>query len=218
LVAVHRAERHELLTTLRGLGPDVPTLCPPWTGMQIASHLGAAEANAGLWWAAGWPTRRVLGPARTARLLARSQPLLERAMRRLERRGWSALLDRLGAGPPWLFGTATLTRVRLLEDWIHHEDVRRANGLQPRGADARLCAALVEGMELLATIPEFSTGRERIAAVLDDGTLLTGSQQPEVTVRGDPGEVLLALAGRLHAAEVAVDGRAELLDPMALAL
>jgi uncharacterized protein (TIGR03085 family) len=218
LVATHRVERAELVATLHRVGPDAPTLCEEWAATQIASHLVASEAQAGLWWAVGWPVRRVLGPTRTTTILERGQPLFESAMRRQEEAGWPALLSRLESGPPRLFATTTLTRVRLAEDWIHHEDVRRAAGLEPRPCDSVRRQALIEGIEVLATVPEFRDARERVGGVLDDGTVLSSGRTPDVVVHGEPGEILLALSGRVDAARVTLEGDAGLLAASLVAI
>jgi len=217
LVAVHRVERGELLDTLERVGPDAPTLCDGWSATRVASHLVTSEMHGGAWWVLGWRLRSVLGPARTSTVLERGQPMFESAMQRAERPGWKALLGRLRRGPPRLFGVPALTRPRLVEDWIHHEDVRRALAAEPRPTSPVLRQALVEGMELVATLPEFRQARERIRVVLPDGHVLEGDEPALVTVRGEPGEAILALAGRAEVADVTVEGTAELLGRHALA-
>lgn len=216
LTDVHRRERAALVGSLESLGPDAPTLCPPWTAATLASHIVAPEQGAGFAWALGWPARRMLGPQRTAGAMRRLEPAMTAAMARAERRGWHWLLARLEAGPPRLFRLSTLARVRLLEDWIHHEDLRRANGLGPRPRDEQLEAATVEGLELLARMPEFADARRRIAVRLPEGLTIGSGDDTEAVVVGPPGEVLLALAGRGQVADVTVEGETSRLDPVGL--
>lgn len=103
-----------------------------------------------------------------------------------------------------------------MEDWIHHEDVRRANGLEPRPSDEHLDAALVGGFELMVAMPEFAAARRHIGVRLPDGRTLNGRDQTRVVVSGPPGEVLLALAGRARVADASVDGDRSFLDDQAL--
>ncbi len=206
LRAVRADERAQLLDTLTTLGPDAPTLCAPWRASTLASHLVVSELGAGLPWAVGWPLRRLVGAERATAAVQRMQPVMLRSMRWAERRGWPWLLAKLRAGPPRLLRRGTLSTVRLLEDWIHHEDLRRANDLPPRTASTALDAALTAGLELLASMPEFADRRAQIALRLPDGTVINDLASPRLTVSGPPGEVLLALAGRDHVAQVDLAG------------
>jgi uncharacterized protein (TIGR03083 family) len=132
-------------------------------------------------------------------------------MRRAEQRGWPWLLAKLRAGPPRLLRHGTLSTVRLLEDWIHHEDLRRANGLPPRPASADLEAEITNGLVVLASMPEFARGRAQIMVRLRGGTVVNRLPDPHLTVSGPPGEVLLALAGRDGVAEAELAGDRTLL-------
>ena len=59
-----RSERLALCRTLERVGPDAPTLCPPWRTRDLAAHLVLRErrpdAAPGIWLrAAAGRTRRV---------------------------------------------------------------------------------------------------------------------------------------------------------------
>ena len=203
---VHARERDQLLATLREVGPDAPTLCAPWTASTVAAHLVVSEAGRGVPWAAALPLRQVLGARITGALLTRMAPRFEQGTRRAEARGWPWLLERLEAGPPRLFRLGRLARIRLLEDWIHHEDVRRGSGRGPRPADPYLDASIRASMQAVATLPEFAAPRQSLEARFPDGSTMRLSDDVKVRIAGPPGEVVLFLAGRHAVAEVDVDG------------
>src|SRR5262249_53087188 len=128
LVAYHRTmryardERLALCALLDSAGPREPTLCEGWDTRDLAAHLVLREhrpdAGAGL---LGGPlagyTRRV------QRKLA-------------ERTPYPRLVEAIRSGPPrlsvfWLPGMDE--RINLVEYFVHHEDVRRAQpGWEPR--------------------------------------------------------------------------------------
>ncbi len=89
------------------LGPDAPTLCEGWKTADLAAHLVLREHFH------RWPD---------AKLAA------EKA------KGFPATVARLRAGAPaFPWRIPRLRNVLLgLEYFIHHEDVRRANGREPR--------------------------------------------------------------------------------------
>ena len=202
----HLCEREALLGTLRAVGPDAPTLCPPWTASTVAAHLAVSEVGRGAVWAVALPVRRLLGARLTGAALARLQPFFQRTTSRAEEEGWESLLARLEAGPPALFRGETVARIRFLEDWIHHEDVRRANGFGPRPADGRMEEALVESMQAVMSMPELAVPRRQVEAVLPDGRTFRLSERTSVRVSGRPGEIALYLAGRSSVADVTVEG------------
>jgi uncharacterized protein (TIGR03085 family) len=96
----------------------------------------------------------------------------------------------------------------LNEFFVHHEDVRRANGRDPRANEPAMDEALWQnvrrGSRLLA--------RRLHGAGLElqwAGTALTVHArrgEPTVRIAGPPGELLLYLFGRQHAADVEVSG------------
>jgi uncharacterized protein (TIGR03085 family) len=110
---VDASERRELCDLLTELGPDAPTLCAGWTTLDLAAHLVLREHFR------QWTDERMAA---------------EKA------KGLPVLIDRLRGGAPLV--PWRLPKVRTLlngvEYFIHHEDVRRANGLEPRTACAHL--------------------------------------------------------------------------------
>lgn len=205
--SLHLAERAQLLATFRTVGPDAPTLCSEWSARTLAAHVVVSEQYAGLPMTVSYPVWRVLS-ARAGQAMRDSitGPML-RNMARAERRGWDWLLARLEAGPPRLFGLRLIADVRLLEEFVHHEDVRRANGEGPRPENPRLDARLVDAMLTMRGIAQFAAPRHGIEVTLPDGRSYSLGDGPARTrVRGPAGEVLLWLAGRGSVAHVDVTG------------
>ncbi len=131
----------------------------------------------------------------------------QRLMDGAKRTGYPAMLATLRAGPPFLFRVGPSAAANVVENWIHHEDVRRANGEAPRpsapdvdgvlwsslGLSARLAVRKVKGVGFELDAGE---GRHRVLR----------SAEPKVVLRGAPGELVLYLSGRKSAARVELDG------------
>jgi uncharacterized protein (TIGR03083 family) len=139
-------------------------------------------------------------------MMRRLQSLGERQNDRTKQRGWQQSLRRLAAGPPPAFDASSIAPIRFVEEWVHHEDVRRANGHAPRPTnDEALWSCGQELVRFISYLP----GREVVEVVLDDGRRLRiGGDDADVrvTVAGPAGEVLLWLAGRTTAANVTLEG------------
>jgi uncharacterized protein (TIGR03085 family) len=195
-------ERLAICALLAELGPGQPTLCAGWQTADLAAHLVLRErrpdAGGGVMGGplAGY-TRRV-----QAGLTAR--------------KSYPELLDLIRTGPPRLsvFGLPGADeRLNLVEYFVHHEDVRRA---QPQWRPRQLSADLADqlwsrlslarlmlrkapvGVELIrGDAAEPANGRVRITAK---------ACTPVVTVSGDPAELTMWTMGRTGAADVRVDG------------
>src|SRR5215831_19263976 len=113
-------ERAQLSDLLDELGPEAPTLLAPWTTRDVAAHLVLRErdylAGPGLVLPGAWGR------------------LAERRTRALALRDFTWLIATLRSGPPpGFFRIGWVRRVPSLNEFfVHHEDVRRANGLSPR--------------------------------------------------------------------------------------
>ena len=114
-------ERAALCDLFDRLGPDAPTILDGWTTKDLVAHLLLRERDP-----LAAPGLVLPGPL--ARLAER------RTAAMVERREFGWLVTRLRSGPP--IGFFRLPWVRsfpsLNEFFVHHEDVRRANGLGPR--------------------------------------------------------------------------------------
>jgi len=189
---VLRAERASLCDTLTQVGADAPTLCEGWTAADLAAHLIVRErdprAGPGI----------VLGGA-----FAR---YTQRLMERQKARGFDAMVARLRSGPPG-YMVATMAGVNVNENWVHHEDVRRANGEGPRPEDPATAAVLLGVIRRLGRFQTRTVKPHGVRLALPDGSeavLRTGDDQ--AVLRGPIGECVLYLSGRRAAARVELGG------------
>lgn len=178
------------------VGPDAPTLNEGWAVLDLAAHLVAREHD--LW---GGPGLVLGGP------LAK---LTELARRRRRRQGLERLVAILRRGEPAVFRLAP-AGTQLNEFFIHHEDVRRANGLPPRTDRPDLDEALVRLVRGSARLllRNYDGG---VDLIWNGGVIYRRGPEPRAELVGSPGELLLYLSGRREAAEVELGG-----DPAALA-
>jgi uncharacterized protein (TIGR03085 family) len=193
-------ERAALCDTLEKFGPDAPTLCEGWLTIDLAAHMVAREARSDA--AVG-----LVLPGPFARHL-------DNVTTRYKERGYDTLVAMLRTGPPLMHRKGPLATANVNENFVHHEDVRRANGQGPRqldpemddilwkllGLGARMAKRKVKGAALTLRTPD---GRERVVSTDGD----------PVAVIGAPGELALFMSGRKEAAEVTHDG-----DPTAVAI
>ena len=180
-------ERRELCDLLLEVGPEAPTLCEGWTAADIAAHLVLREHFR------RWNDRRMAA---------------EKA------KGLPAVVARLRAGAPLI--PWRLPRIRDvmngLEFYIHHEDVRRANGREPRAGtpDLEALAWRLTGYSARRLVRRL--GPYSLELVRPDGVRRTFGSGPPALVHGPATELTLFLGGRRTAAKVTVDG-----DPDAVA-
>ena len=174
-------ERTELCDLLLELGPDAPTLCEGWVTADLAAHLVLRE-HFHRW--------------------SDAQRAAEKA------RGFPALVARLRAGAPLI--PWRLPRIRNtfsgLEFFIHHEDVRRANG-----RDQRPSMADLEAVAWGAT----GYGARRLARAIrpyglelvrPDGARKQRGSDDMAVLTGPASELILYLGGRRATAHVVLSG------------
>jgi uncharacterized protein (TIGR03085 family) len=192
-------ERAELCDLFAELGPSAPTLCEGWTTYDLAAHLVLRERD----------------PRASLAIIGgdRFEGLEERLMRGAKARGYGALVEKVRTGPP--LGPMRVPGLRTLlnlnEYFVHHEDVRRPNGRQPRTDRRDLDDAL---WRFLRQGARLQLRRVKAHVTLDApgwGTVDHGSG-PDVTLSGHPQELVLYLNGRREVAQVTFDG-----DPAAVA-
>jgi uncharacterized protein (TIGR03085 family) len=189
-------ERQDLCDLMSGLGPDAPTLLGPWTTRDLAAHLVIREHDYGA--APG-----LVVPGAWGRFA-------ERRRRAATRRDYETLLTTVRSGPPnGFFRIGWVRRVpNLNEFFVHHEDVRRANGLYPRANPAAMDEALWHNVGFA---PWFLARRLRGVGLELEWVGTTKVRRarrgnPTARLTGLPGELLLYLFGRRDAAEVELSG------------
>jgi uncharacterized protein (TIGR03085 family) len=191
-------ERARLADLFDELGPEAPTLLTPWTTRDLAAHLVLREhdslAAPGLVLPGAWGR------------------LAERRRRALALRDFTGLVATIRSGPPpGFFRIGWVRRIPgLNEFFVHHEDVRRANGRGPRTNDQAMDEALWRNV---GRAPWLLTRRLRGAGLElqwagTAKTVRARRGEPTARISGPPGELLLYLFGRQDAAQVEVSGPA----------
>src|SRR5258705_4531955 len=192
-------ERAALVETMRTVGPDAPTLCGHWTTRDLAAHLVVREGR--LDTTPGIAVPFLAGYTEKARSqVAKSTD-------------WDELLDKIASGPPLYSPFKILDPVANMgEMYIHHEDVRRAQtGWEPRPLDDATVKALGRGLPIMARLTLAKAPAQVSLRTPDGKTLATVGRGSELTVTGEPQEVLLFISGR-DAVRLEVDGDSRLVD------
>lgn len=193
--AVHR-ERAALCDLMAELGPDAPTWCGDWTTADLAAHLVVRE------------TRPDAGPGlMLGGVFARHTERVR--SRALDRNGYDELVAKLRSGPPMLWPGRVKPDFDVHEWFVHHEDVRRPNGLETRHDD-ELDAAVWKALERWGPLLSRSLDAGLILQTPDGRTHRARKGDPAVTVTATPGDLMLRLFGR--PVDVEVEG-----DPHAVA-
>jgi uncharacterized protein (TIGR03085 family) len=190
-------ERAELCDLFVAKGPDAPTLCEGWATLDLAAHLLIRETDprSGL---------AILGGDRFASLETR---LMDRA----RAQGYERIVERLRGGPPALPWSLPGLRPLLNDaEWfIHHEDVRRANGEGPRTDRPDLDAALWRNVRRTARFMLRRVRGTGVALEAPGFGEIPARATPNVRLVGGPQELVLYLSGRRAAAEVDITGSDE---------
>jgi uncharacterized protein (TIGR03085 family) len=177
-------ERAALVETFRSVGPDAPTLCGEWTTRDLAAHLIVRERRPDA--AVGIMVGALAGyTARLQQQLATSTD-------------WDTLVEMVASGPPIYSPFKLLDPlVNTGEMFIHHEDVRRAQGgWQPRALDGGTVAALRRMLPLMSRMT-LARAPARVTLRDPDGAqLATTGRGPEVVITGAPPELVLFVSGR----------------------
>lgn len=202
-------ERTELARTLRTVGPDAPTLAGDWKARDIAAHVAGTEQFRGA------PTfiGRWLVARHGVRLNERFPRLTALEHQRSRRRGFEWSLRRIERPGPALLVRPSVAAVTLFELFVHHEDVRRPNGIARVDAEPDVLSAI----EWLLGYQARRLGSTGLRIVLPGRREIRGGGRAEtLTVRGEPSEVLLWLAGRREHTAVSLEGFPDAVDPPAL--
>ncbi|HEX2419846.1 MAG TPA: TIGR03085 family metal-binding protein [Micromonosporaceae bacterium] len=196
-----RAERDQLADLLRDLGPQAPTMCGDWTTADLAAHLVVRDR------------RPDSGPGLLVPALSGWTESVRRAA--LASNNYPKLVDKV-RHPPWwsLLSNPLLDEsANLMEYFIHHEDIRRAQlEWQPRELPAGLQRALWQRLSVLRLML-----RKVPAAVTlvspEFGELSAGKGgAAQVRITGLPEELVLFCSGRQTVARVAMEGPDEVVQ------
>jgi uncharacterized protein (TIGR03085 family) len=177
-------ERAALVTTMRGVGPDQPTLCGEWTTRELAAHLVIRE-------------RRL--DAAPGILIPKFADYTERVTQQTAAENdWNVLLEQVASGPPLLSPFKLLDPiVNVSEMFIHHEDVRRAkSGWAPRELDQDAVKAITRQVSLMARMALGNAPGHVSLRTPEGETLATAGRGGTVVVTGAPLELLMFISGR----------------------
>jgi uncharacterized protein (TIGR03085 family) len=198
MTTLAQTERASLCDTALAVGENQPTLSGEWTVKDLVVHLLLREGS----------------PASLASLVPPLAGLTAAASRRLGRRPFPELVERLRSGPPRLspFAIPKVDELaNTVEYFIHHEDIRRAQpswSARPLGdeAEQRLWS-------MIARMGKLLTRKVPVGVLIQDST--TGATTvlrkgaPTATLRGLPSEVTLYLSGRSEHARVELLGEGD---------
>jgi uncharacterized protein (TIGR03085 family) len=195
-------ERLELCDLFLELGPDAPTLCEGWTTADLAAHLVVRERD----------PRSMPGIISSKK---RWRDYTKSLMDRQKAKGYEATVERVRSGPPLFPGRipGVRTLMNLNEYFVHHEDVRRANGRARRTDRPDLDDAL---WKVLGRAAKFTTRKVKPNGLVlrrpNGDQVVAQNGEPLAVLTGEPSEIALYLVGRDGAAQVELNG-----DPQAVA-
>ncbi len=200
-ITLDAQERRALCDLFEELGPDVPTLLDGWNAHDLAAHIVLRERDL-----IAAPCLVLPSPFR--RFAER------RRLRLLASRDFGWLVARIRSGPPPGFFRVGWVRslANLNEFFVHHEDLRRANGRAPRDTltpalEAALWRNVRRGSRYLSRRLR-DVGLE-IGWAGTDEQVSVRAGGPTARLSGPPAELLLYLFGRRAAARVETTGPAE---------
>jgi uncharacterized protein (TIGR03085 family) len=187
-------ERQDLCTLFEELGPDVPTLCEGWTARDLAAHLVVRERRP---------------DAALGILAVPFERHGEKVRLEFAAKPWDELVELVRSGPPRcsVFGVPAVDRLaNTMEYFIHHEDVRRTNGLEPRELHPELSDQLWDIVRRMSKLTLRKAPCGVTLRTTDGHTVVANGSVPRVSVRGPVGELALFVYGRQDAAQVELLG------------
>lgn len=195
-------ERAALATLLAQLGPDQPTLCEGWTTRDLAAHIVTRATRVDV--VGGITIKALAGP-------------LARVQAKVADRPWEVLVAQVRRRPWWALG-AIDEAANAAENFIHHEDVRRAQpGWQSRTLPPQISAGLWPAVKLRVRLALRRTPAQVTVSAPGFGAVTGGRGGPAVTLSGEPQELLIFLFGRQSHARVSLEGPPEIVARMRVA-
>ncbi len=203
MTGLAQIERQALCSTLVRVGPDAPTLCEGWQARDLAAHLVLRERRPD-----------AIAGALVPALAERTQ----RVQDTYAGQSWPALVELVQQGPPGWSPTrlpAVDDAVNLVEFFVHHEDVLRADPEWAPEHGRPLDAALQEGLwSRLRQVGQLLFRRSPAGVVLvtpEHGRKAVHgpTKLGTVVLRGAPAEIVLFGFGRAEVADVDVEGEDE---------
>lgn len=180
-------ERQALVDTMRGTGPDAPTLCEGWTTRDLTAHLLVRERRP---------------DAMPGILIKAFAGHTAKVQDRVAAGDWNSMLDAVASGPPVYSPYKLVDRwVNLAEMFVHHEDVLRGAADRdgpwtPRELSSELQDALTTPVKTMGRMAVKNAPAHVTLRTTDGQTLLTGGSGEPVTITGTPGELVLFAFGR----------------------
>lgn len=191
------SERLLLADDLDRVGPDAPTLCAGWKTRNLAAHL-------------------VIRDSRPDLAVGRFVPFVgsraKREIRRIAGGDYEQLVAQLRQGAPrWnpMSWQPVDERANLLEFFVHHEDVLRAEeGWAARRLDPELEEHIWADLRRFARLAfrRAPTGVVLVAEGFGRHAARLPDERGTVVLRGRPPELLLYAFGRRSVAQVELSG------------
>lgn len=189
-------ERAAMCDLFEALGPDEPTLCEGWSTRDLLAHLLVRERRPD---AAGGIVLPILAK--------RTQQVMDS----IAEQPFEDMIEQFRGGPPiWSpFVVPVLgDRANLVEFFVHHEDVRRAQPhWEPRPDAGGRDDALWKVLKLMGRVLYRRSPVGVVLRSVDRADLVVKKGMPNVVVVGLPGEIVLHAHGRsIDKARLVVQG------------
>lgn len=201
MTAYAQHERSALSALLDELGPQAPTLCGDWTTADLAAHLVVRDR------------RPDSGPGLLVSALAGWTESVRRSA--LTSHSYPELVKQV-AEPPWwspVSNPLLHESANLMEYFIHHEDVRRAQpDWKPRELPAEQERMLWRRIGVLKAMLRRTPATVTLSAP-GHGEQQTGrGGDAQVRIIGAPSELVLFCSGRQQVADVELTGPEKIVE------
>jgi uncharacterized protein (TIGR03085 family) len=193
-----RGERRQLADLLLQAGPDQPTVCAGWTTRDLAAHLVVRDRRP---------------DAMAGMLIPPLAAYGEKVRQDKTTLAYEQIVAEVRRPPWWSLASSKVVDepANLLEFFIHHEDVRRAQPQwEPRELSPGEHAALWKATRFAARLGLRKLKIPILVRSMDFPDLEIGTSEtepPRAMLQGEPGEIALFVSGRQRVARVEVRGQ-----------